>query len=297
MHLPEKFITLVAKVWGKQGSVWLTQLPELVARISSQWHLNTVVPFDNLTYHFVARARSTLYSKPVVIKIGIPSLHFIQEMNALQFFDGKGCVKLLAHDAQKGALLLELIEPGTTVRDFFPTHDDKAVEFACQVMKKLHDQSSKDTSGFATMEQWLSLFTTLKVPHELHEPIQKALLFAQELKSTGQQEYLLHGDLHHDNILFDGPASCVAIDPKGVIGQQAYEVGAFMCNPEELVSQPNLEEIFTRRLNQFSKLLNIDRKRLVKAVYVRIILSCCWTIQDNGDWRDDLHFAQLVLSA
>ena len=70
-----------------------------------------------------------------------------------------------------------------------------------------------------------------------------------------------------------------------------------MCNPAELSEQPNVPEIMARRLDQFSQILSIDRQRLAKACYVRVILSACWTVQDKGDWRDDVRFAELVLQS
>lgn len=295
MKLPEQFKVLIINVWGDQGRLWLEQLPQAIAFFCSQWHLNTIVPFNNLSYNFVARAESNVYNKRVVLKIGVPSSHFTQEMSALQFYDGKGCVKLLAYDAEKAGMLLELIEPGITVRSFFPERDDEAVRYACGIMKKLYVPIIRNETHFPTMEQWLSLFTTLEVPVELQPHVERAQLFAQELKSTVQKQYLLHGDLHHDNILLSGPNSCIAIDPKGVIGEPAYDVGAFMCNPAELSAMPDLTSIMARRLDRFSKLLSIERQRLVKAVYVRIVLSACWTVQDNGDWRDDVRFAQQIL--
>jgi streptomycin 6-kinase len=296
VKLPEQFKVLIINVWGDRGRLWLDQLPETVAFFCSHWHLNTIVPFNNLSYNFVARAESTVYNKQVVLKIGVPSSHFMQEMKALQFYDGKGCVKLLAYNIDKAGMLLELIEPGITVRSFFPERDDEAVHYACMIMKQLHVPIIRNNTDFPTMEQWLSLFTMLEVPLEIQPHVEKALLFAQELKSTVQNEYLMHGDLHHDNILLSGTNSCIAIDPKGEIGEPAYDVGAFMCNPAELSAMPDLTSIMARRLDRFSQLLGIERQRLVKAAYVRIVLSACWTVQDNGDWRDDVRFAQLILT-
>jgi len=45
------------------------------------------------------------------------------------------------------------------------------------------------------------------------------------------QDRLLHGDLHHDNVLFDSRRGGLAIDPKGVIGELKYEIGAALETP------------------------------------------------------------------
>ena len=43
---------------------------------------------------------------------------------------------------------------------------------------------------------------------------------------------LLHGDLQHYNVLLDKDRGWVAIDPKGVVGELEYEVGALLRNPD-----------------------------------------------------------------
>jgi streptomycin 6-kinase len=230
-----------------------------------------------------------------VLKIGIPSPAFTQEAKALDFYRGNGCVKLLGYDSQKSGMLLALIDPGTTLRSFFPEKDKQAVEYACRVMKKLYARSI-DSIDFPTIDSWFSLFHTLEVPKELQNYVTKADELSHELRVTAKDLHLLHGDLHHDNILLDASGSGVAIDPKGVIGETAYEVGAFMCNPAELSAQPDIGEILARRLEQFSQILTIDQQRLAQACYVRIILSACWTVEAHGDWHDDVSIAQHIIS-
>lgn len=295
MKLPQPFIENIVRIWGAQGAAWLKELPDLIKFFSIQWQLNDVRPFDNLSFNYVARAYSNYYNQPIVLKIGVPSPQFINEAKALEFYGGNGCVKLFAYDSSKLGMLLTLVQPGTTVRSFFPAKDDKSVEYACQVMKKLHTRTIDSKSDFPTMDQWLTLFDTLEVPEELRKHVTKARQLAHELKLSAQEQHLLHGDLHHDNILLSASGSGIAIDPKGVIGEQAYEVGAFMCNPAELSAQSDYPAIIARRLDLFSKLLSIDRNRLAQACYVRIILSACWTVQDKGDWRDDVRFAEQII--
>lgn len=297
MNLSKKFIDTITTIWGNQGILWLQELPNLISFFCNKWQLDSVTPVDNLSYNYVARAYSNYYKMPVVLKIGISSSDFVQEVKALEFYGGQGCVRLLAHDHQKEGMLMELIEPGTTLRSFFPQKDVQAVELACHVMKKLHTKAITQKLDFPTIDSWFSLFTTLKIPHKMKKHVATAHTLALELKSTAQPQHLLHGDLHYDNILLIASNTGIAIDPKGVIGETAYEVGAFICNPAELSQQTNISEILDRRLNQFSEILDIDRQRLVKACYIRIILSACWTVQDKGDWRNNIGFAELVYNS
>jgi len=292
MNLPKDFIANVTRIWPDRGVAWLNELPRLINYFCSKWQLAPVTPFNNLSYNFVGKTYSHSFQKFVVLKIGIPGQELMREDQALEWYGGNVCVQLLAHDQQKGGMLLPLIEPGTTLRSLFPADDDRAVEYACTIMRRLHAKSISSTTDFPFIEKWFELFDTLKVPYDLQTHVSKARALAQELKADTMPQYLLHGDLHHDNILFDASGTRIAIDPKGVVGESAYEVGAFMCNPAELSAQPNVAAILARRLDQFSVILGIDHQRLAKACYIRIILSACWTVQDKGDWRDDVSFAE-----
>lgn len=295
MNLPKHFVDTVNRIWGAQGTAWLKELPELIHFFSTKWHLNNITAFNNLTFNYVAQAHSNQYNKPVVLKIGMPYPEFINELKALTFYDGHGSVKLLAYDEQKYGMLLAQIQPGNTLKYFFPNQDEKAVEYTCQVMEKLHAHPIGNSTEFQTIDNKFLVFDSLKIPRRLQKQVDIARNFVKELSISAPKKYLLHGDLHHDNILLDDQGNAVSIDPKGVIGEAAYEVGAFMCNPEALCEQYNIPTLLNRRLDQFSQTLSIDRERLTKACYARIILSACWTVEAKGDWRDDAYFADCIV--
>ena len=58
-------------------------------------------------------------------------------------------------------------------------------------------------------------------PPQLFEKAEK--LFAELIGGMGEP-VLLHGDLHHDNILSAQREPSLAIDPRGVVGEAEYEV-------------------------------------------------------------------------
>jgi streptomycin 6-kinase len=74
---------------------------------------------------------------------------------------------------------------------------------------------------------------------------------------------LLHGELHHENILAAERAPWLAIDPKGVIGEPAYETGALIRNRLlNLSDLPQAIRVLTHRVDQLSEELNLDRTRV-----------------------------------
>ena len=180
----------------------------------------------------------------------------------MKLFDGNGCVKLLAYDAAYNGLLLEDITPGNTLNILFPDDDAHALEITAALIKKMQ---RADFSGhmheFETVEDWMDLlrtFQSAKIPQSI---LEKAYKLSQELLSTPYEKTLLHGDLHHENILqcAHDPhdiESWIIIDPKGVVGPVEFEVVRFLMNPvPALLQQSNCREIITKRIDELHRLL------------------------------------------
>ena len=92
---------------------------------------------------------------------------------------------------------------------------------------------------------------------------------------------LLHGDLQHYNVLFDNERGWVAIDPKGVVGEWEYEVGALLRNP---VEQPELfanAATINRRLEILTTLLPLNYARTLNWSYAQAVLSAIWGVEDG----------------
>jgi streptomycin 6-kinase len=120
-------------------------------------------------------------------------------------------------------------------------------------------------------------------------------LFADLLASQAAP-VLLHGDLHHDNILSATRAPWLAIDPKGVIGEPAYEVGALLRNWQPtLFAMPDPARATARRVDQLAEALGIDRARIRGWGVAQAVLSAWWSIEDSGyGWEDTVACAELL---
>ena len=104
---------------------------------------------------------------------------------------------------------------------------------------------------------------------------------------------LLHGDLHHYNILSAGREPWLAIDPKVVVGEAENEVGAFVRNRLLPVSRP--ERLLARRLDQFADELGFDRERILGWSLAQAVLSAWWSFEDSGHvWDEAITCARLL---
>ena len=92
---------------------------------------------------------------------------------------------------------------------------------------------------------------------------------------------LLHGDLHHYNVLFDNERGWVAIDPKGVVGELEYEIGAILRNPVELPELFADPAVVERRLKTLTGLLSLNYTRALIWSFAQAILSAIWGVEDG----------------
>jgi streptomycin 6-kinase len=239
--------------------------------------LSDLNPVKNLSYNYVLSGFQG--EQPIVLKLGHDTKGLNVEATALKAFKGHGVVDVI--DQADGALLIERAIPGHSLKEFFPNREDEATAITIEVIKKLHSAPRINQKGFPTIKDWL---TALDKPcDQLGLSLIKARTLRDELLNTTDAPILLHGDLHHDNILPHNN-NWKVIDPKGVIGELSYEVGCFIRNPlDDLPNDPDSLKIITNRINTFSKNLNLDSDRIAKWCFVQTVLSAVWMIEDNFD--------------
>ncbi|MHB8274098.1 MAG: hypothetical protein ACYDC9_04945 [Dermatophilaceae bacterium] len=95
---------------GHAGAAWLSGLPELIADLERLWSVTTGEPLTGGTAAYVAPTR-TANGRDAVVKLLVPDPAFAGQIQTLAAARGRGYVHLLAHDAQRYAVLLEPLEP------------------------------------------------------------------------------------------------------------------------------------------------------------------------------------------
>lgn len=271
------FQSNILNIYGEKGKAWLDELPELFTAIASRLDLRDLKEVTNLTYNYVLSGFQG--DNPIILKLGLDNEALAREAFALKCFAGCGAVKVLSED--DGMLLLQRAVPGISLKSYFPNSEQESVKIACEVMKKLHKANIPVAHNFPHIKDWLkALDKDWNIPNHY---LQKARKLRDELLQTAKPDVLLHGDLHHDNILQNGDY-WVVIDPKGVIGEPAYEVAAFIRNPiPELLTHDDAPNIIHNRVIRFAELLGIPAKRIHDWCFVQGVLSWVWAIEDDCD--------------
>lgn len=256
-------------------------LLDRVQQHAREWRLDLADVFETETsaVAFVSRGSQTLVLK--VVKQQGDEWHSGEILDA---FGGSGVARVNEHTG--GAMLIERLRPGNSlvslVRD---GKDEEATEILADVIQKMSAREiPKIPDRSSTTEDWAKGFERYIATDDEQIP-QQLVEFAQQmytdLCASQRSTRLLHGDLHHYNVLFDTDRGWLAIDPKGLVGELEYEIGAVLRNPQE---QPQLflsQSIIERRLTQFTNRLNLDYERTIGWAFAQAVLSAIWEIEDG----------------
>ena len=298
MILSKEFLRNIRETFGDDGTAWLERLPDIITRCECRWSLEIGPPFANLSYNYVAPGRRS-DGTDLVLKIGVPRPELEREIVALRAYDGRGTVQLFNAQPDQGILLLERLKQGSMLADLCPDNDDEATTIAAGIMRQLWRPIQPDHT-YKKIEEWFEGLTRLRsefnggcgpFPTRLVETAES--LYA-DLSQSMDEPVLLHGDLHHFNILSATREPWLAIDPKGVVGEAAFDVGALLRNPVPAVFWwPDLDHILDRRVAILAEILDLDRRRVLGWGMAQAVLSAWWSYEDNdSEWRDVLPLAE-----
>lgn len=272
----------IVNIFSEKGEHWIANLPITISELTAYWALKNVTPVDNMTFNYVAKAL-THDEQPVVLKVGCDEKNISEEIQALQYFDGNGSIRLISHHPRYHAMLLEQAIPGTSLKSLHPSQVDYVMGCYIDTMKKLHSKRLPKENNYRHIKGWLSAIDNLSNTTCPLHLIERAIVLKNELLSSMTTEIFLHGDLHHDNILKDGN-HWVAIDPKGIVGEAEFEIAAFdFMYINELANKRNVKNIFKSRINLLAEKAQLKPQRIKKWIFVRLILMVAWHVEDNSD--------------
>ena len=303
MDLPPEFIEKVHRIFGDKGREWLPALPGIIDQCREKWRLREGAMGPDMRMNYI-EFNATDTGEPVALKIGVPHADLFTEMEALHLYDGKRAARLLGADRDLGAILMQRIQPGTMLWELGDNR--RETQIAASIIRELPVRVPT-VHTLPRFSRWVERAFRLtraewdpqeRMPRDLLEKAECA--FAQiERATTGA--VVLHGDLHHENILLDDESGWTVIDPKGVIGPLCLEVGRFLQNrlPGTLPKE-HREEMVDERLAILSDELDYSREMLAACGLVDCVLSKCWMFEDEGEpgdhWEVGIELARFFSS-
>ncbi|MFI9332891.1 aminoglycoside phosphotransferase family protein [Kitasatospora sp. NPDC052868] len=264
--VPEWLARSVGEGGGAAGRQWLTELPARVADHLARWDLTlerVLDPGGSLSLvGYVHRDDLT----PAVLKTGLVTPETAQEHAALTHWAGRGAVLLLAADPAEGVLLLERLHGDIPLRSLA---EAKATLEATSLLHRLWGPASEGhpfpslADRVATTSDELRRHRELPGAADADALVTEALERAEGLTASATEDFLLHGDFHHGNVLAADRAPWLAIDPRPLVGERAYDLARLaMDRADTLIGSPGAAAAVRRRLHQLSDALEVDQERL-----------------------------------
>jgi streptomycin 6-kinase len=292
-QLPDKFVQNVLGVCGQAGENWLEGLPDTIRQLEHVWRIAVDDPFEDLSYNFVAPAVDKC-GEPLVIKIGLPSEddEIYSEASYLHLKNGDGTIRLLAEHREFRALLIERAVPGESVKTLFHERREHSIDVMIGLLKRLTARPFPK-QGFIDLHQWTAKLECVgDCPEFPRESAARAI--AAFSGSDKQKKVLLHGDLHHTNILSHGE-SFVAIDPKGVIGDIKYDIGVFLNNHYGWIKHlPEAERQMADAVDRFAARFGESPEAIREWAFAQKVLAAYWTMTENDPrWKAQLTAADI----
>jgi len=254
-------------------------------------HVWKLIPDGNSFYTHSSLLQPVIFNNiPSFIKIPM-SDEEKQGSRLMVWWDGDGAVRVLKHD--ENALLMERAwSDKPSLKEMVENgQDDEATLLICNVADKLHAYS-KPPPELMFLQDW---FDDLWPAASQYGGVLKACaVVATELFQSPQEIVVLHGDLHHENVLYTATAGWAAIDPKGLIGERGFDYANILCNPDQ---QTALEKgRLSKQAAIISKAVELDTIRLLKWVIAWAGLSASWMINDGEDAKFKLTIAELAMN-
>ncbi len=261
----------VRDVAGRGTEAWFASLPNLLEALRENWGLSSLAVRPGLTYGLILYAEHR--GRPAILKIFAPGMPFAAEV-AWYRAQAAGVPEVWGVDEARGAILLECVRPGTEVAELA----DDVANFTMAAAIRALGQARESDFPFKPVTELASALNTLdgRVPETL-------LTRAREIfRGRGEGDHVLHGDVHHHNVLLASEGSFRVIDPHGYRGPRAFEVGCLFHNPVGW-RPANLSSALARRVDIMTSELPFTRDEILDWAFAYTLMSVAWSAEDGRE--------------
>lgn len=285
---PQRFLRYATREFGQKGEAWLEELPSILERCCAKWGLTLGQPTEEIKANYVAYVERA-NGEEAVLKVGVPHADFSAEMEALAMYAGRGINRLIDCDTALNAMLLERLRPGNMLATVADARQRSAI--AARILQELHQTALPAKHTLPHFMDWMrgafadarSCTDSARARGYL-EQIPRVESMMETLMAADEPQILLHGDLHHWNILSDAERGWLAIDPKGVIGASCLDVGRFINNAlgfSETAAEKR--KTLLEAVKVFSDVLGENEERMFAGAFCDKIMSSSWGLTHAPD--------------
>lgn len=293
MELSQSYKDKVIAMFPAIGEEWLQQIPSLIEKYINKFDLTNIKLLSKLTYNVLLMADSPIYG-PVVLKIELPFKELtIRESEALILNNGKGACRCFYKNIDDGVVLLERLIPGYSLTNVTDINE------RIKIFKEVSDNFNiyvQPNSDVTLPSYYDILMRSLKFVEknsnykELCSLLTESIALYEDLIVTNSPNYLLHSDLHSENIIKSSD-EWKAIDPHGFIGPKVLDTAIFIQKELDKVgyTKKNINDLLLRLKEQ-----NFIIKDVIIAFYINFVLNICWDAEVNLDIEKNLKTANVI---
>jgi streptomycin 6-kinase len=268
--IPAAFAQSTIDREGSAGEAWLAELPGIIEDLLSQWECVADGPVMHGQVGVIVPVGSA--AGPAVLKVSFPHPGNVHEPDAYAAWEGRGAVLLYERDDEHFAMLLERVQPST----LWELGDgDQIVTVAGRLSSRLSVATTADLPRLADQaDSWEEELRRGAADFPGAVPgvaLAAALAVVDEL-GRDQPEMLVHGDFHPHNILRGEREPWLAVDPKGYVGDPAYD-GATLLKPRALalIEAEDLTKALRHELAVFAEAAGLDPERVRRWAHLQVV--------------------------
>jgi streptomycin 6-kinase len=200
----------------------------------------------------------------------------------MAWWHGEGAARVLEQDDDT-VLLERVVGHGSLIEMAQSGQDSEASEIICAVAAELHARRPRPIPDLIPLARWFSELTA--AASRCGGVLTRSLQVSRELLNKPLDVVVLHGDLHHGNVLDGGRRGWLAIDPKGLLGERGFDFANIFCNPDlDTAAAPGR---LAKQATAVAQAAHLDRHRLLKWILAYAGLSASWSL---GEADDDPHW-------
>lgn len=275
---------LLAHAADPKWTEWLDRLPRQIDGLLDEWQLRADGPAMAGTCAIVVPVL-TQDGGAAALKVSWPHWEAETEHLALRHWAGQAAVRLLRADPRRFALLLERADSRTDLRSL-PVID--ALEVVASLYPALHRSAPPQLRSLSSLAaEWSERLPALighgAVPRRL---VERGISLSRDLSTDPRTDgSLIHTDLHYENVLAALPGSdrppWLAIDPKPLSGDPAYEVEPLLRNRWNELPKHRLRDGILRRLYTLVDAAGLDEDRVRDWTLVRALVNVLWHVDSD----------------
>ena len=268
---------------------WDATATEIVATMLDRWHLVAHEPYIGGEAGSVLRV-TTADGVAAVLKVGYPHFEAVWEAVALDSWAPRMAPQVLRQDAWTWSMLMELVEPGTPLSRASLSVDD-ALQVGAELYRELC--AVPVATGIPSLGEIMDVYgrqATARIDEQsdalrhfgVRDLVERGIADLTELAANAADDVLLHGDFNPGNILQGPEGTWLAIDPKPMHGDPAFDLWPLLEQLGDPRSHTDPTALLTTHLEGVAATIGCDPARAARWAFARSVLNVSWYLADGN---------------